>query len=184
MGGGDGSSFVLPSLLLGGVLKGETSAVATDLSGARVARVDGSTECDLLGILGLPARFTGGGTAGATDAGRSLLSGSAVAAATVFEGKKCLDSNPGVGLRLGILKDLGRVFEGEACVEGESRAACDMGREGRGDSICGSVDLGGGDFGDCTVTLGGDLVGDLGGENATMLVGRGFELLHGALNEL
>lgn len=37
----------------------------------------------------------------------------------------------------------------------------------------------GGDLGDCTVTLGGDLVGDLGGEKAIMEMGLGFGLLHG-----
>lgn len=40
------------------------------------------------------------------------------------------------------------------------------------------MDLGG-DRGDCTVTFGGDLVGDLGGEKAIMEVGRGFPLLQG-----
>ena len=38
----------------------------------------------------------------------------------------------------------------------------------------------GGDLGESTVTFGGDLVGDLGGEKAIMDVGRGFPLLfHG-----
>lgn len=37
----------------------------------------------------------------------------------------------------------------------------------------------GGDLGDCTMTLGGDLVGDLGGEKAIIDVGRGFPLFHG-----
>jgi len=37
----------------------------------------------------------------------------------------------------------------------------------------------GGDLGDWTVTRGGDLVGDLGGEKATMEIGRGLGLLQG-----
>lgn len=62
--------------------------------------------------------------------------------------------------------------------DGESRTACEVGRDGRGERIGESKDLGG-DFGDCTVTFGGDLVGDLGGEKATIDVGLGFGLLHG-----
>lgn len=64
-------------------------------------------------------------------------------------------------------------------VEGDcdSKDAYEVGREGRGEWIGGSNDLGG-DLGDCTVTLGGDLVGDLGGEKATMDVGLGFGLAH------
>jgi hypothetical protein len=80
--GGVGSSLWL-SLLLGGVLKGDTSTTSKDVSGARVPRASGSTEWDLLGILGFPARFTGGGTGGADDTGRSPLRGSALGVAPV-----------------------------------------------------------------------------------------------------
>lgn len=52
-------------------------------------------------------------------------------------------------------------------------------REGSGECVWGSDDFGG-DWGECTVTRGGDLVGDLGGEKATIEVGRGLGLLHGA----
>lgn len=70
--------------------------------------------------------------------------------------------------------------------EGEPRAACEVGREGRGAYIFRSGDFPG-DRGEWTVTLGGDLVlvgdlplvGDLGGENAIIEVGRGFGLLCG-----
>lgn len=37
----------------------------------------------------------------------------------------------------------------------------------------------GGDWGECMVTRGGDLVGDLGGEKATIEIGRGLGLLQG-----
>jgi hypothetical protein len=77
MAGGDVSSFALPPLLLGGVLKGDTSAASDEFSGARLVRVIGSTDRGLLGIFGFPARFTGGGTGGAEAVGRSFLRGSA-----------------------------------------------------------------------------------------------------------
>jgi hypothetical protein len=75
MAGGVASSFVLP-LLLGGVLKGDTSA-SEDASGASDARAVVSIDCGLLGIFGLPARFIGGGMDGTVDVGRSFLRGSA-----------------------------------------------------------------------------------------------------------
>lgn len=65
---------------------------------------------------------------------------------------------------------------------GESRAACDFGRDGLGECT-GDAYCFGGDFGDWTMTFGGDLdldlVGDLGGEKAIIDVGLGLELLHG-----
>lgn len=73
---GDGSPLVLSPLLLGGVLKGDRSTLSGAVSGAKLARVAASTECDFGTILGLPARFTGGGTGGADDTGRSLFCGS------------------------------------------------------------------------------------------------------------
>lgn len=130
--GGDGC-FALP-LLLGGVLKGETSAVSDEASGAKEARVDGSVECGLLGILGFPARFIGGGTGGADEVGRSPLRGSAEDATLCCAGNRGFESNEGVASRLGILK----VFDplvADAGVEGESNAACDVGRDGRGEWI-------------------------------------------------
>jgi hypothetical protein len=39
--GGEGSPFALPPLLLGGVLKGDTSVGSEVFSGAKVARVAG-----------------------------------------------------------------------------------------------------------------------------------------------
>jgi hypothetical protein len=73
--GGEGC-FVLP-LLLGGVLNGETSAASEEASGASDARGAVSIGWGLLGIFGFPARFMGGGTAGADETGRSLFRGSA-----------------------------------------------------------------------------------------------------------
>lgn len=122
MTGGDGSPLALPPLLLGGVLKGDTSACSEAPSGANVARVDASVECDFAGILGFPARLTGGGTGGAEAIGRSPLRGSADGTGIVFEGKSGFDSRAGVVLRLGSLKE--RVpFEEGTAGEGESRAA-------------------------------------------------------------
>lgn len=103
MTGGEGSPFALPSLLLGGVLKGDISAASEEASGARFARVV-STECDFGAILGLPARFTGGGTGGADDTGRSLLRGSFELPLLVLLGNTVFGSLPGVVPRLGILK--------------------------------------------------------------------------------
>lgn len=128
--GGDGS-FALP-LLLGGVLKGETSAASDEASGAKEVRVDVSTDCGLLSIFGFPARFMGGGTGGADEVGRSPLRGSAVGAAPDWDGNKGFESKEGVASRLGILKVLDPLVA-EAGVEGESSAACDFGRDGRGE---------------------------------------------------
>lgn len=68
---------------------------------------------------------------------------------------------------------------------GDPNAICDFGRDGKGECIGESKDFGG-DFGDCTMTLGGDLdldfdflVGDLGGEKTIIDVGLGFGLLQG-----
>lgn len=86
--GGVGSPFVLPPLLLGGVLNGETSAAAsTEASGARDDRVAGSVDCDLVGTFGFPARLMGGGTGGAEATGRSPLRGSTDATDVVLEEK-------------------------------------------------------------------------------------------------
>jgi hypothetical protein len=85
-----------------------------------------------------------------------------------------------VELRLGIFQNR-EPLDAEPGVDGEPNAACEVGREGRGESTWdpGPGDFGG-DFGDCTVTFGGDLlVGDLGGEKAIMDVGLGFGVLHG-----
>jgi hypothetical protein len=134
--GGVGSSLALPPLLLGGVLKGDTSAASAEvLPGASDARGAGSVECGLAGIFGLPARFTGGGTGGAEEVGRSLFRGSGAAGAEpVCEGNSGLDPNAGVVSRLGILKDLAP-FVADVGGVGESRAACDFGREGCGECI-------------------------------------------------
>jgi len=178
--GGEGA-FALP-LLLGGVLKGDTSAASADDSGASEVRGTGvgSAECDLLGILGFPARFMGGGTGGADEIGRSLLRGSAAGPDPVCCGNSGLESAAGVPWRLGSLNLL--PFVADAGVVGESRAACDFGRDGLGEWT-GDAYCFGGDFGDWTMTLGGDvdldLVGDLGGEKAIIDVGLGFGLLHG-----
>lgn len=99
--GGDGSPFALP-LLLGGVLKGDTSAASDEFSGARLARA-ASTDCDLLGIFGLPARLIGGGTDGAEDADFSPLRGSAEGVAAALVGNRGFESSEGVPSRLGIL---------------------------------------------------------------------------------
>lgn len=115
---------------------------------------------------------------GAEEAGRSLLRGSAMEGALECEGKRGLVSRPGVASRLGILRVLVPPFEVAGEGVGECSAAWDFGREGRGAWICASGVFAG-DLGDWTRTLGGDLVGDLGGEKAIMDVGRGLELLQG-----
>jgi hypothetical protein len=134
--GGVGSSLALPPLLLGGVLKGDTSAASAEVPpGASDARDAGSVECDLAGIFGLPARFTGGGTSGAQDVGRSLLRGSAEAGAGLgWDGNSGFEPSAGVVSRLGILKDL-VPFVADVAGVGESSAACDFGRDGRGECI-------------------------------------------------
>lgn len=182
--GGEGfGAFALPALL-GGVLKGEMRSSSDLAAGSRLAlgrAVAVSTGCGLLGIFGFPARLTGGGIGGAEAVGRSLLRGSPGTLDPVVVADSGFASRPGVPFLLTILKG----FEpfGAADGEGESRAACDFGREGRGERM-GGVMLAGGDLGDWTVTLGGervrDLVGERGGEKATMEVGRGLGLLHGA----
>jgi hypothetical protein len=180
--GGDGA-FALP-LLLGGVLKGDTSAASAEASGASEVRGAGvgSAECGLLGILGFPALFMGGGTGGADEIGRSLLRGSAAGPVPVCCGNSGLESAAGVPSRLGVLNLL--PFKADPGVVGESRTACDFGRDGFGECIGDPYCLGG-DLGDWIMTFGGDLdldldlVGDLGGEKAIMDVGLGLELLHG-----
>ena len=79
--GGDGSPLTLSPLLLGGVLKGDTSAASDEFSGAKVARPPWSSDCGLLGIFGFPARFTGGGTGGADEFDRSPFRGSVLGVA-------------------------------------------------------------------------------------------------------
>jgi hypothetical protein len=143
--GGEGSSLALP-LLLGGVLKGETSAASDDASGASDARAVVSTYCGLFGIFGLPARFMGGGTCGTEEVGRSFFPGSAAGTAPGWDGNKGFDSRPGVLSRLGILKWFAP-FVVEAGVVEESNAAWDFGRDGRGECIGDPKDFGG-DLGD------------------------------------
>ena len=171
MTGGEDSPLTLSPLLLGGVLKGEMSAASDVASGARFVRAGKSTEIDFGGIFGLPARFTGGGTGGAEDTGRSPFRGSFAGPLPVWAGNVGFASAAGVPLRLGILKNL---FPADTA-EGESSAACWAGRSGCGESMGEADDLGG-DLGDWTVTFGGDLVGDLGGEKAIIDVGLCFVL--------
>jgi hypothetical protein len=83
MGGGVGSPLVL-SLLLGGVLKGETSTASEEVSGTRFARAGESTDIGFGAILGFPARLMGGGTGGTEGAGRSCLRGSVEGALPVL----------------------------------------------------------------------------------------------------
>jgi hypothetical protein len=170
---------VLPALL-GGVLNGEMRS-SSDLAGSRLALgfvTAVSTGCGFAAILGFPARLTGGGIGGADDVGRSFLRESPDMLEPVNVAESGFASRLGVPFLLAIESG----FDATG-VEGESSAACDLGREGRGDSM-GGVKPAGGDLGDCTVTLGGDRVrarvGDLGGEKAIMDDGRGLELPHGA----
>ena len=151
---------------------------SSDLAGSRLALgfvAAMSTGCGFAAILGFPARLTGGG---ADDIGRSFLRESPDMLEPVNVAESGFASGPGVPFLLAIESG----FDATG-VEGESSAACDVGREGRGDSM-GGVKPAGGDLGDCTVTLGGDRVrarvGDLGGEKAIMDDGRGLELPHGA----
>jgi hypothetical protein len=139
MFGGEGlGAFVLPELL-GGVLKGDRSSVlSVEASGASDSRAATSAECDLLGIFGFPARLMGGGTGGAETVGRSPFRRST--------------GGPMPGLRAAILNGFVPTAAGVEG-EGEASAACDDGREGRGERMGLSI---GGDLGDCTVTLGGD----------------------------
>lgn len=170
---------MLPALL-GGVLNGEMRS-SSDLAGSRLALgfvTAVSTGCGFAAILGFPARLTGGGIGGADDVGRSFLRESPDMLEPVNVAESGFASRLGVPFLLAIESG----FDATG-VEGESSAACDLGREGRGDSM-GGVKPAGGDLGDCTVTLGGDRVrarvGDLGGEKAIMDDGRGLELPHGA----
>jgi hypothetical protein len=178
-GGGELGALALPALE-GGVLKGETRSSSDFAAGSRLALgfTAVCTDCGLLIILGLPARLTGGGIGGADAVGRSFLRGSPEMLEPVAVADSGFASNPGVPFLLAILNG----FDATAG-EGESSAACDVGRDGRGERM-GGVPPAGGDLGDCTRTLGGDRVrarvGDLGGEKATIDVGRGLELLQGA----
>lgn len=178
--GGDGlGAFALPALL-GGVLKGEMRSSSDLAAGSRLARgfAGVSIACGLAAILGFPARLTGGGIGGADETGRSGLRDSPDTLDPVAVAESGFASGPGVPFRLAILKG----FDA-ADGEGESSAACDLGRDGRGERM-GGVMPPGGDLGDWTVSLGGERVrervGERGGEKATMEVGRGLELLHGA----
>jgi hypothetical protein len=143
--GGDASSLALP-LLLGGVLKGETSAASEDASGASDARAVVSIGSGLFGIFGLPARLMGGGICGTEEVGRSFLRGSTAGAAPVLDGNRGFESSPGVLPRLGILKEFAP-FVPETGVVGESSAAWDFGRDCRGECI-GDPKVFGGDLGD------------------------------------
>ena len=181
--GGEGfGAFALPALL-GGVLNGEMRSSSDFAAGSKLARGRATvfTAWGLLTIFGFPARFTGGGIGGAEAVGRSPLRGSPERLEPVAVADSGFGSRPGVPFLLAILNGFEPFIATDW--EGDSSAACDFGREGRGESM-GGVMLDGGDLGDCTMTLGGDPVrgraGDLGGEKATIDVGRGLELLHGA----
>lgn len=182
VGGERSGAFVLPALL-GGVLKGEYRSSSDLAAGSRLAlgRAAGSMACGLLGIFGFPARLTGGGMDGAEAVGRSPFWGSPGCAEPVVVAESGFASSPEVPFLLAVLNSL-EPFE-RAGREGESSAACDSGAEGRGERT-GGFECGGGDLGDWTMTLGGDRVrervGERGGDKATMDVGRGLGLLHGA----
>lgn len=175
--GGDGfGAFALPALL-GGVLKGEMRSSSDLAAGSRLTLgfAGVSTDGGLGAILGFPARLTGGGIGGAEAVGLSIFRGSPEVLDPVAVAESDFTSRPGVPFLLAILSG----FE----AAGESRAAWAVGRDGRGDRM-GGFRPAGGDLGDWTVTLGGERVrervGDLGGEKATMDVGRGLEVLQGA----
>jgi hypothetical protein len=177
--GGEGfGAFALPALL-GGVLNGDMRS-SSDFAGSRLALGFAmvSIDCGFEGIFGLPARFTGGGMGGAEAVGRSFLRGSPDTLDPVAVADKGFASGPGVPFLLPSFQGFDTIG-----VEGESSAACDVGRDGRGERI-GGVRFAGGDLGELTVTLGGERVrervGDRGGEKATMDVGRGLGLLQGA----
>ena len=115
---------------------------------------------------------------GAEEVGRSLLRGSPVELEPVAVADRGFASGPGVPFLLPNFQ-----FLDAAGGDGESRAACEVGREGRGERMDGAR-FAGGDLGELTVTFGGervrDRVGERGGEKATIEVGRGLGLLHGA----
>jgi hypothetical protein len=134
MTGGEGSPFALFPLLLGGVLNGDTSAASDDVSGARFERTGGSADCGFGAILGFPARLTGGGTGGADEVDPSRLRGSLEDPLPVVAGRTGFESNAGVELRLGIFQNR-EPLDADPGVDGVSRAACEVGREGRGESI-------------------------------------------------
>lgn len=87
-----------------------------------------------------------------------------------------LDEERGLGSRAGVAWPLDAFlpFSDGTGGDGEPRAEWEVGREGCGERMGGSAGLGAGDLGDWTVTLGGDLVGDLGGEKAIMEDGLGL----------
>lgn len=177
--GGDGfGALVLPALL-GGVLNGDMRS-SSDLAGSRLALGFAvvSIDCGFEGILGLPARLTGGGMGGAEAVGRSLFRGSPAVLEPVGVAESGFASGAGVPFLLANFQGLDVTG-----VDGESRAACDVGRDGRGERI-GGARFAGGDLGELTVTLGGERVrervGERGGEKATMDVGRGLGWLQGA----
>jgi hypothetical protein len=129
--GGEGSPLLPPSLL-GGVLKGDTSAGSDAFSGARDDRVTRSPGGGLLAILGFPARFTGGGMGGAEAIGRSILRGSALGSEPVWDGNRGFALKEGTPSRVGVFHDL-VPFEAPPEGVGECSAACEVGREGRGE---------------------------------------------------
>ena len=95
----------------------------------------------------------------------------------------CFPSIAGVAFRLGILKGFAPLECGrDGLFDTDSPKLRARTLEGAGECI--GVSVLGGDRGDCTITLGGDLVFDLGGEKATIDEGRGFGVLHGACNVL
>jgi hypothetical protein len=146
--GGEGcGAFALPALL-GGVLKGDIRSSSDLAAGSRLVlgRAAVFTDCGLLGIFGFPARLTGGGMGGAEEVGRSPLRGSPETLEPVGVAESGLMSPPGVPFLLVILNGLG-VFDVAEEGVGDSRAACDLGRDGRGERM-GGVMLAGGDLGD------------------------------------
>jgi hypothetical protein len=161
------------------VLKGDalSKCDSASWSGASVDPGPGSPDGGLLNSFGFPARLMGGGTGGAIERSKVPLLRGSPAGLAVEVAKRGFPSSAGVAARLGILKDF-VPFETGVPGEGESKEVWGKFRAGNGEYIWGSNDFGG-DWGDSTVTQGGDLVGSLGGENATMDIGRGFGVLHG-----
>ena len=179
--GGADSPPGLPSLLAGGVLKGDTSPISEEGSGAKEGRFVVSADCGFAGILGFAARLIGGGTGDVEETGRSFLRGFGVKAIGGPEGNKGFDSDleSGIGEKSWPANlDGSPLPEPGVCTGGKSSTACELVREGIGERTWGSKDLGG-DWGDCIVTIGAEEVGDLGGEKAIIDVGLGFGLLHG-----
>jgi hypothetical protein len=128
----------------------------------------------------------GGGTGGVEAAGfdlskNPLLCGSEEEAAADVDCNFGDGSKPGVPFLPGILKNPLLLEYGNPGV-GDSYDERGRERPGRGE--CTGLGLFPGDAGECTSTLGGDLVRALGGENAIMDVGLAFGVLHGVRSDL